>query len=50
MTNLPSPYAVDFFNMLGEKHDLTVIFERKDASNRVDSWFDFGNLNYLILD
>lgn len=29
MTNMPSPYRVDFFNELGKYCELTVIFERK---------------------
>ena len=38
LTNLPSPYRVDFFNELGKKCDLTVVFERLSASNRNDEW------------
>lgn len=38
VTNLPSPYRVDFFNELGQLTELTVCYERKSASDRVGSW------------
>ena len=38
VTNLPSPYKVDFLNELGKKVDLTVVFERQTASNRNKEW------------
>lgn len=38
LTNVPSPYLVEFFNLLGQKVDLTVIYERKSASDRHESW------------
>ncbi len=38
ITNISSPYRVDFFNELGQLCDLTVLFERKSASNREDQW------------
>lgn len=38
MTNIPSPYRVDFFNALGKLCDLTVLFEAKCAKNRDVSW------------
>ena len=34
ITNIPAPYRVDFYNELGKKVDLTVIFEAKGASNQ----------------
>lgn len=40
MTNVPSPYRVDFFNELGKKCDLTVLFERTDATDRNNEWFE----------
>lgn len=33
VTNIPSPYRVDFYNELGKSVDLTVIFEAKSANN-----------------
>ena len=38
VTNLPSPYRVDFFNEFGKLCDLTVIYERKTASDRDKNW------------
>ncbi len=34
MVNIPSPYRVDFFDELGKLCDLTVLYERKNASDR----------------
>lgn len=34
ITNIPAPYKIDFFNELGKKLDLTVVFEAKGASNQ----------------
>ena len=60
LTNIPSPYLVEFFNLLGKEVDLTVIFERRNAKDRHESWknlkfdnfkavfpfsFPFGNEN-----
>lgn len=38
LTNLPSPYRVEFFNELGKISDLTVMFERYTAGDRDDNW------------
>jgi len=38
ITNIPSPYRVDFFQALGELCDLTVLYEKKDASDRDGRW------------
>lgn len=38
LTNLPSPYRVDFFSELGKYVELTVLFERKSASDRDEKW------------
>lgn len=34
LTNIPSPYRIDFFNELGRHCDLTVWFEARSESNR----------------
>lgn len=34
LTNIPSPYRVNFFGELGKYCDLTVLYEKKDADNR----------------
>lgn len=51
LTNLPSPYMVDFFNVLGKKCQLTVIFERAFSSERSGRWdkFQFVNFQGVIL-
>jgi glycosyltransferase involved in cell wall biosynthesis len=38
LTNIPTPYRVDFFNELGKYCDLTVLYERNNASNRDEKW------------
>ncbi|WP_400243860.1 glycosyltransferase family 4 protein [Niallia sp. JL1B1071] len=38
LTNLPSPYRVYFFSELGKKCDLTVLYERRSASDRNENW------------
>lgn len=51
MTNIPSPYRVEFFNVLGELCDLTVLFERKSAKSRDSKWENnqFKNFNAIFL-
>ncbi|WP_310199003.1 glycosyltransferase family 4 protein [Neobacillus niacini] len=38
LTNLPSPYRIDFFNELGKISDLTVVFERSRSTSRDSRW------------
>lgn len=38
LTNIPSPYRVDFFNELGKKCELTVLFESDSAKSRDPAW------------
>ena len=33
LTNIPSPYRVDFFNELGKYCELTVLFERETSAD-----------------
>lgn len=51
LTNIPSPYRVDFFNLLGEQAELTVLFEKEYASDRNKAWKKekFKNFNGVIL-
>lgn len=46
LTNIPSPYRVEFFNELCNYCDLTVIFERKYAADRNENWFSQENSNF----
>lgn len=38
LTNVPSPYRVDFFNALGKLCELTVLFETHNAKSRDAAW------------
>lgn len=51
LTNVPSPYRVDFFNMLGKYCDLTVLFEKSTSDERDDSWkqYSFENFKGIVL-
>ena len=42
ITNIPSPYRVDFFNELGKSCELTVLFEKVGATDRDSSWLNFA--------
>ena len=41
LTNIPSPYRVNFFNELGKLCELTVVFECQSSTERDDSWKKF---------
>lgn len=51
LSNIPSPYRVDFFNELGKHCDLTVLFEIDNSTERDDSWknYNFKYFNGIIL-
>ena len=38
VTNLPAPYKIDYFECMSRSLELTVIYERKLASNRDQKW------------
>lgn len=38
LTNIPSPYRVDFFQELGKLCELTVLYELESASDRDSTW------------
>lgn len=46
LTNVPSPYRVDFFNELGKKCELTVLFEKRTSDERDKSWQDYKFLAF----
>ena len=46
ITNIPSPYRVDFFNELGKHCDLTVYFEKNSSDERDKSWENSKFINF----
>lgn len=46
ITNLPSPYRVDFFNELGKYCELTVLYERSSSAERDSKWVGGDAVNY----
>lgn len=46
LTNVPSPYRVEFFNELGKYCDLTVAFEKKTSKERDKSWLNYSFDNF----
>ena len=51
VTNIPSPYRVNYFNKLGKQCELTVIFEKGNSVERDESWekYSFENFRGIIL-
>ncbi len=51
MTNVPSPYRVDFFNELGKYCELTVLFEKNTSDERDASWkqHNFRNFQGIVM-
>ena len=51
LTNVPSPYRVDFFNELGKACELTVLFEKSTSDERDASWkkYKFENFEGVFL-
>lgn len=46
ITNVPSPYRVEFFNELSQYCDLTVAYEKRKASDRNNEWKNKNNRLY----
>lgn len=46
LTNVPSPYRVDFFNELGKKCELIVLFEKSTSDERDASWKQYNFVNF----
>ena len=46
LSNIEVPYRVRFFNELAKRCDLTVLYERRESSNRDKIWADSERGNY----
>ena len=46
ITNIPSPYRVDFFNKIADKCKLKVIFDSMSAKDRSNDWFDNARIKF----
>ncbi len=46
LSNIEVPYRTKFFNLLGEECDLTVLYERKQSSNRNKEWVKSEKSSY----
>lgn len=46
VSNIPSPYNVDYLNALGTLRSVTAVFEREHSSERDKSWKDFNAQNF----
>ena len=46
MTNIPSPYRVNFFNSLSEKIELLVIFDRMRTKKRNKNWLNNRSIRF----
>ena len=46
ITNIPSPYRVDFFNKISDKCELKVIFDSMSAKDRSNDWFDNTKIKF----
>ena len=48
ITNIPAPYRIDFYEVLGKFYDLTVLFEAKRAPGITFNWKEEGINNFYI--
>lgn len=46
LANIPAPYAVEYFTELGKICELTVLYERRSASDRDSSWRSDAEITY----
>jgi len=46
LTNIPSPYRVDFFNEISKSCELTVIYEREASTERSEQWIGLASGGY----
>ncbi|MBP5312178.1 MAG: glycosyltransferase family 4 protein [Clostridia bacterium] len=46
VTNIPSPYRVDFFSEMNKKVNVTALFERASSKGREKSWFKNSSCDF----
>ena len=46
LTNIPSPYRVDFFNELGKRVELEVVYELPFATDRDSKWQELKAIHF----
>lgn len=49
LTNIPSPYRVDFFNEVGKLCHLTVLYETRYSKERSDKWLPESAKNFKAI-
>lgn len=49
ITNIPAPYRIDFYEVLGKYYDLTVLFEAKRAPGITFNWKEDGIKNFKAI-
>ena len=51
ITNIPSPYKVDYYNELGKYCELTALFEAETSTERSEEWkkYRFETFKGIIL-
>lgn len=51
-TNIPSPYRVEFFNLLSKKNDVTVLFDKigESMENRNQLWYKDNKYEFKAID
>lgn len=49
ITNIPAPYRIDFYEILGKYYDLTVLFEAKRAPGITFNWKEDGIKNFKAI-
>lgn len=48
LTNIKTPYRVEFFNQLAKHCDLTVLYEKEKPSNRNADWMNTTECDYKV--
>ena len=49
ITNVPSPYRVEYFNILANYCELTVLYEKAASDERDNKWVADNNGEYQIV-